>query len=323
MLALAGRGEPGAARVLFEQLKNLPTPLSRAQLGAALALAHDTPRAEAAFAAASAAPARSWWAVDYGSALRDQAATLVLLKESGISPDKVPVLAAALPGADLLPMRLNTQEQAWLIAAAAVLGRNGATTRVALNGSPLPEAAIVSVPLTADATVHNLGGKPVWASLSATGVPATALPASRNQMQVRRRFLTTAGDALNLDTMRQNATFIMVLEGRAEDAQPHRGSLTQGLPAGWEVVGRIPDGPAAGMPWLKDLIDVEAQSATNDRFAAVIALDKDKPEFRVAVRLRAVTPGSFELPGAEVADMYAPAIYARQNANRIRVLPPE
>ena len=40
----------------------LPTPLAKAQLGAALALAHDPPRAEAAFAAALAAPARSWWA---------------------------------------------------------------------------------------------------------------------------------------------------------------------------------------------------------------------------------------------------------------------
>jgi uncharacterized protein YfaS (alpha-2-macroglobulin family) len=40
------------------------------------------------------------------------------------------------------------------------------------------------------------------------------------------------------------------------------------------------------------------------------------------VRLRAVTPGVFELPGAELADMYRPGIFARQNTGRITVLPP-
>ena len=71
--------------MLAEELGTLPTPLARAQLGAALALAHDTPRAEAAFAAALAAPARNWWCGDYGTALRDQVAIVVLLKESGIA----------------------------------------------------------------------------------------------------------------------------------------------------------------------------------------------------------------------------------------------
>ena len=39
--------------------------------------------------------------------------------------------------------------------------------------------------------------------------------------------------------------------------------------------------------------------------------------------LRAVTPGSFELPGAELSDMYRPALFARQAAARINVLASE
>ena len=58
---------------MAEQISSLPTPIAKAQLAAALALAHDQPRAEVAFAAALAAPARRWWAYDYGTALRDQA----------------------------------------------------------------------------------------------------------------------------------------------------------------------------------------------------------------------------------------------------------
>jgi len=72
VLALAAKGRPGAARVLAEQLEKLPTPLAKAQLGAALALAHDQSRADAAFAAALAAPGRRWWAYDYGTALRER-----------------------------------------------------------------------------------------------------------------------------------------------------------------------------------------------------------------------------------------------------------
>src|ERR1019366_3195237 len=48
VLAYAGQGRPGAARVLAQQTDKLPTPLAKAQLGAALALAHDSPRAVAA-----------------------------------------------------------------------------------------------------------------------------------------------------------------------------------------------------------------------------------------------------------------------------------
>ena len=54
----------------------------------------------------------------------------------------------------------------------------------------------------------------------------------------------------------------------------------------------------------------------------MVALTADHPAFRVAVRLRAVTPGDFELPGAELSDMYRPGVFARQGVNRIKVLPP-
>jgi len=104
-LGRAGRGRPGAARVLAEHLDRLPTPLARAQLAAALALAHDAPRAQTAFAAALDAPARSFWYADYGSALRDQAAIAVLLKESGLLPDRLAALVAALPGPTPIPAR--------------------------------------------------------------------------------------------------------------------------------------------------------------------------------------------------------------------------
>jgi uncharacterized protein YfaS (alpha-2-macroglobulin family) len=150
-----------------------------------------------------------------------------------------------------------------------------------------------------------------------------APPATRNQMRVTRQFFALNGDALNLDQLKQNTVFVLLIEGRADDGQSHSAMLLQGLPAGWEIAGRMGAGKTTGMPWLGELSETDSQPAADDRFAATMMLTKDAPVFRVAVRLRAVTPGEFEIPGAELSDMYRPAIFARQASNRIKVLAPE
>ncbi len=321
VLALAGQGRPGAARVLATQLDEIPTPLAKAQLAAALALAHDRPRAETAFTSALDAPARGWWSYDYGTALRDQTATAVLLKESGLLADRLPGLIAKLPGADLSPSMISTQEEAWA-AAAAVLGRDGKPAHVTLDSRVTLTAPTITLALSQPQDLRNIGATAVWQSVSATGVPATPLAAQRAGMRVSRQFFNLDGSTLNLDALHQNTVFILLVEGRAEDGQDHRATLLQGLPAGWEIAGRLGGGEVPGMSWLGKLSDPEAQPAADDRFAAVLALTASKPDFRIAVRLRAVTPGVFELPGAELSDMYRPGIFARQNTGRITVLPP-
>lgn len=323
VLARAGQGRPGAARVLAADLDQLPTPLAKAQLGAALMLSHDRPRAEAAFAAALAAPARKWWYKDYGTALRDQLATVVLLKESGVLPDRLNALTAALPGTDLRPDSLSTQESAWAVAAAAALGKDGQLAKLRLDGRELPAAASVTAALSGPVSVRNLGDRPIWESVSVTGVLTEAPPAARSGMRITRKFLHEDGTPVDLDTLRQNNSFVLLLEGRAEDGQDHQALIVQGLPAGWEVVGRFNEGEVPGMAWLDKLSATDAQPAADDRYAAVVPLGSDSPGFRVAVRLRAVTPGAFELPGAEVSDMYRPGVFARQAVGRIKVLSAE
>jgi uncharacterized protein YfaS (alpha-2-macroglobulin family) len=323
VLALAGQARAGANRIMAETINTLPTPLSKAQVAAALALSNDRPRAEAAFNAALAGMARRDWYADRGSALRDTAAVVVLLKESGLLPEKLSAVLASLPGADLKPLSLSTQEAAWAVAAAAVMGRDGRPTRVALDGRDLPAASVVTAVLTGPATARNLDDRPVWETVSTSGVTTDAPPAARNQMRVTRQFFALNGDPLKLDQLKQNTVFVLLLEGRAEDGQEHAAMLLQGLPAGWEIAGRLEAGKPAGMPWLGELSQTESQPATDDRFAATMTLTKDAPTFRVAVRLRAVTPGDFEIPGAALSDMYRPGVFARQASNRIKVLAPE
>ena len=320
-LALAGQPLAGANRVLFEKLHDLPTPLAKAQLGAALALSNDRPRAEAAFTAALDAPARRYWAFDFGDAMRDQAAVATLLKESGLLPDRLRTLLGQLSGADLKPDAIDTQDSAWLATAGAVLGREGVVTRVSIDSRAVTPAPVVTVALTKAAMVVNTGDRPVWQAVSVSGVLATAPSAARAQMHVSRRFFALDGSPLDLDHLRQNTVFVLLLEGAAEDGQAHRTQIIEGLPAGWEIAGHLVGGDVAGMPWLGKLTEAEAQPAADDRFMAVSVLTEDEPGFRIAVRLRAVTPGSFELPGAEVSDMYRPGVFARQNVGRVSVLP--
>jgi alpha-2-macroglobulin len=321
VLGLAGRHRLGAARRLAENLGRLPTPLARAQLASAFARGGDRPRAEAAFAAALAAPARNPWWEDFGNARRDQLALAVLLRESGLLPDRLATLRTQLPGADFAAAMASTQDAAWAVAAGAALGRDGRPVSVVLDGVALPPAPTQGAPLSAAARVRNAGDAPLFQTVATTGLPAQALPAAREGLRVTRRFLTTDGQNLNLDQLRQNQVFLLLVEATSETGETHRAMLQQGLPAGWEIVGRLPSGEVPGLPFLGTLSEADSLPALHDRFAAAITLTRDQPQARFAVRVRAVTPGAFELPGAEAQDMYRPGIFARQNAGRITVLP--
>jgi uncharacterized protein YfaS (alpha-2-macroglobulin family) len=323
LMSLAGRHRLGSARRLAENLDALPTPLARAQLAAAFARAGDRQRAEQIFAVALANPARNFWFWDYGSAARDALATALLLRESGVAQDRLPALLARLPGADFTPAVSNTQEQAWAVAAAAVLGRDGRPLRITLNERDLPVAPVLHAALTAPGQARNRGDAPVVQAVTIAGVPTSPLPAASQGLRVARRFFDMAGQPVNLDTMRAGTNFVLLMEVRALNNERHEAMLTQGLPAGWEIAGRMPAGEVTGMPWLGTLTEAQSVAARDDRFAAAIELTGEAPLARLAVRLRAVTAGSFELPGMEAADMYRPGIFGRQNSARITVLPAE
>lgn len=316
-LSLAGRHRLGAARRLMESLDQLPTPLARAQLGAAFARAGDGERAQRAFAAALAAPARRDWLYDYGSAARDAMALVVLLKEAQAPAAMIQQAVQRLPGPELTPASASTQEAAWAMMAAAALGRDGRPVRAAFEGSPATRAFNA----TSGGVLRNLGDAPLPVVLTVTGIPTEALPAGRNMMTIRRRFLDLQGAALNLDQLRSGTSFLMVIEARADSGQEHLAMISQGLPAGWEIQARLGPGAVPGLPGLGELQEPDATPALDDRVAAAVTFNAETREFRMAVRLRAVTAGRFELPGAEVSDMYRPAFFARQAAGRITILP--
>jgi uncharacterized protein YfaS (alpha-2-macroglobulin family) len=275
------------------------------------------------FNAAIGAPGRSnWWWSDYGSALRDRFAIAVLLTESGLLPDRVNPLIATLPGTELKPEALSTQEQAWAVAAAAVAGRGLQPASIEAGGVALKPAPMVSLRLTEPVTVRNTGTAAIWQTVSARGVTVQPPPAEANGIEVQRRFFNNAGNVLDPVRLKQNDTFIMVLDVRSTDDQEHSLAVVQGLPAGWEIAGRFGDGEIPGLSWFGKLDKLDAQPAADDRFAAVGQVSRYTPSLRTAVRLRAVSVGDFEFPGTDVADMYRPGIFARLASGRIAVAAP-
>ncbi len=320
-LALAGKAQAGAIRVAATMIDNEPTPLARAQIAAALARLGQAARAKAIFAALLANPGRQDWAADYGSALRDQFAVAVLIAESGVMPDRLAAIRRALPGAELNPDRLSTQEQAWAAAAAGAMTADTGPVSIREAGRTLGPASSISLPLTGPIALANPGATALPGSIVVQGVPQTAPAAAQAGMGIQRHFHALDGSPLAPDTLTQNTVFVMVIDGKATDGEPHRALLLAGLPAGWEIAGRFPAGKVTGMGWLGTLAATEIQAAADDRYAAVVDLTPSQPAFRLAVMLRAVTPGSFDYPGMTLSDMYRPAIFARQGTMRVAVSP--
>jgi uncharacterized protein YfaS (alpha-2-macroglobulin family) len=317
-LSLAGRHRLGAARRLLERVAQLPTPLARAQVAASFARAGDMERAGRAFEAALAQQGRRDWRYDYGSAARDALALLVLAREANLPAPMQQAALARIPGPELTPALASTQEQGWAVLAAVTLGRDGRPIRASFEGQPATARAL---DVTAGGVLRNDGDAPLTVQVAVHGTPREALPAGRHQMTIRRRFVNLEGMALNLDTLRVGQQFVMVLEARAESGQEHLAMITQGLPAGWEIVARYPAGPVTGFPGIGELGEADAMPALDDRFAAAVTFSGEQRDIRLAVRVRVVTAGRFELPGAEVVDMYRPAFFARQAQGRLAIQP--
>ncbi|MEY4859557.1 MAG: hypothetical protein RLZZ235_1724, partial [Pseudomonadota bacterium] len=320
-LAMAGRVRLGAARRMMESAGDMPTPLSLAQLGAVFARGGDRARAEQAFNAALSRLGRRWWSFDYGTAQRDALAVATLLKESGLLVDRLAALMGVLPGQNFTPETTSTQEQGWAVLAAARLGQGMRPIEASLDGVALPSAPVVVAPLTAPARLSNLGAATIWQMTATTGIPREAPPAARQGLTIRRQFLALDGSALNLDQLRAGDGFVLLLEARADAEERYQVLVQQGLPAGWEITGRFGAGEVSGLPWLGQLTAIDSQPALDDRFAAAVTLEGENRVARIAVRLRAVTSGNFELPGAELREMYRPGLFARQAAARITILP--
>jgi hypothetical protein len=350
VLARNGRAPIGELRYLVDtKLDKLATPLAQAQLGAALAMMGDRPRAEHAFQAALqtiADPDPGLPRSDYGSVLRDSAALVTLAAESKVAKAAMPRVIDLVAKAYAAQTYTSTQEQAWMLLAANALADEAKGITLNVGGQPhqgqlvraLSAAELRAGPLA----VVNTGDAPVGAVVSVVGAAMTAEPAVSRGFTIKRTYYTMDGRKVDLASadggvgrLKQNDRLVVVLEVDSTDTGG-RVLLVDRLPAGLEIENpRLVDsGDIKSLSWVKSSALVQSTQYLDDRFVAAFDFfgsssergrggDSREPASgaTVAYIVRAVTPGSFVHPAATVEDMYRPNRFARTAAGRLEIAP--
>lgn len=326
VLARAKLADATAVRFFFESWwKSLPTDLARAHVAAALVLAGETKAGTEAFAGLSSARMVSGALRDHGSALRDEAAVLALMQESGVVDKGRLVESVTRLGRTIAAMpRTGAQEQAWVALAARGAGR-GDVPKLTIDGQP-PDAAkgdpakgvVRRIDLLA-APVALAGEGRV--AVAVTGVPAAPLPAEENGLRLTRSLYTLDGTPVTAGALRRNELVVVILAGESLEPADRTLAVADLLPAGLVIENvRVGDSGSLGnLAWLDALSPVNLVEYRDDRFAGVVTVTRGKPGFRLAYLARAVLPGHFVQPGAVAEDMERPGITARTAGARVTV----
>jgi uncharacterized protein YfaS (alpha-2-macroglobulin family) len=174
----------------------------------------------------------------------------------------------------------------------------------------------------ADAHFVNTGKGVVWRTVSVRGTPTSAPAASANGLSVSKRLLSLGGGSIDPATIRQGDRVIVLVSGHSMQARSTALVVDDALPAGFEIETTLGADDAQNGPYkfLGELTAADVQESRDDRFIAALDLEGNK-SFALAYVARAVTPGSFFLPGAVAKDMYRPAVAARSEASRATIAP--
>ena len=354
VLARNGRAPIGELRYYVDtKLEAFATPLAQAQLAAALSMLGDRPRAERAMAAALKlmdAPDDAESRRDYGTGVRDGAAVLTLVAESGVAKPVVPRLLDVLAKAYGQKTYTSTQEQAWMLLAAHALGEEANSMTLTVNAKPHQGSllrGLTPAELEGDGVVvRNTSDSSVEAVVSVVGAALTPEPAIAKGFSIERSYYTLEGRKVDLKSatggaseLKQNERLVVVLKVEAE----HKGGrilLVDRLPAGLEIENpRLLDsGDVKTLGWLKTTVRPSHLDFRDDRFVAAFDFFGSGGTRRggqedgedgsaapvsgasVAYLVRAVTPGSYVHPAATVEDMYRPDRFARTASGQLVVV---
>jgi uncharacterized protein YfaS (alpha-2-macroglobulin family) len=334
VLARAGRAAIGDLRYYAEsKLANFSTPLAKAQIGAALALYGDNRRANMAFEAALAdlnaeTPAMAAARSDYGTVLRDQAAVLTLAAEAKPAAVDIRSLATRIAATAAAKNATSTQENAWMLLAAAALIKDAQKTSFTVDGAtvagPLYRAFDGSK-LRTPVVVRNDSSDTLDAVLATTGVPSTPEPAGGNGFTIARSYYTPDGEERDIATIAQNDRVIVVVTVTASESRAGKVLVVDPIPAGFEIENPAisASGDTFSYGWLDVVLDASHTEARTDRYVAALNRTAEDPqEYSVAYSMRAVSPGRFASPAATVEDMYRPELRANGESGTVEVVGP-
>jgi uncharacterized protein YfaS (alpha-2-macroglobulin family) len=222
----------------------------------------------------------------------------------------------------------STQENSWMLLAAAALIKDSAKTDFSIDGERI--AAPLFRRFSGDRVeqtpveIENLGAEKLDAVVAATGVPTTPDPEGGNGFKIERVYYTPDGEEADIATVKQNDRFIVQLNVTSDHDFGGHLLITDPIPAGFEIEN--PDistgGSVQSYDWLSTTTATHTEARTDRFVAAVDRDDNSSTEITVAYSVRAVSPGVFAQPAATVEDMYRPEYYARTGTGTVEVVGP-
>ncbi|MEQ9504646.1 MAG: alpha-2-macroglobulin [Hyphomonas sp.] len=339
VLAKAGQADISRLRYLHDrELESIDSPLARAHIGAGLAYLGDRARAASAFKSAEAKLGYRNSGDYYQTPLRDLAGMLALAAEADL-PETVARLAEKL-GKDVPEASsLTTQEKSYMLQAVDALTKGAEELEVGVTGLGNGNDNQRQYMLTEAQASGGVGFKlnadgPVFRTVLVTGAPSSPPPAVSSKLSASKQFYTLQGDAVKLDQVRQGDKFVVGLTVSPDERRLNPIIVADLLPAGFEIetVLRPADARVVEYDWstgqdrvragafdfLGEIAQAQTAQAQDDRFVAAINV-YDKP-VTLAYVVRAVTPGSFAIPGVVAEDMYRPEIFGRSAPGRVTIL---
>lgn len=339
VLAKAGQADISRLRYLHDrELENIASPLARAHIGAGLAYLGDRARAASAFKSAESKLGYTNDGDYYQTPLRDVAGILALAAEAEL-PDTVERLATRL-GRDVPDAAdLTTQEKSYMLLAVNALTKGDDTLQVAVTGLGADKDNQRQYMLTeaqaSGGVTFKLNAKaPVFRTVLVTGAPSAPPPAVSSKLTAAKQFYTLAGNPVKLGSVRQGDKFVVGLTITTEERRLNPVIIADLLPAGFEIetVLRPADARIVEYDWttgtdrvragafdfLGEIAQAQSSQAQDDRYVAAINV-YEKP-VTLAYVVRAVTPGSFAMPGVVAEDMYRPEVFGRSAPGRVTIL---
>jgi len=331
VLARAGKADVSRLRYLHDrELADMHSPLAKAHLAAALSYMGDRARAFSAFNAAEDALGFENSGDYYQTPLRDLSGVLALAAEAGFN-DHVARLAERISEDTPEPDRLTTQEKAFMLLAVGSLSQEDGL-RLDVDGlgrnSDNDRRYFVSPDQVERGVSFRLrrGSNPVFRTVMVTGSPETAPNPVSEKLSISKRVRSMQGARVNLGDLTQGDQFVVALTLSPRERRNNPVILEDLLPAGFEIetVLRPADGdrefgPDGAFAWVGEIDQAETAEARDDRFVA--AIDVVGEDRTLAYVVRAVTPGTFTMPGVVAEDMYRPDVFARSAATEITIAP--
>ncbi|MFO1494453.1 MAG: alpha-2-macroglobulin [Lysobacterales bacterium] len=329
VLARVNQAPLGTLRNLYDHHREAARgPLVLMRLAAALKLAGDQPRAEGAATLALGsvyARGEEFWG-DYSSGLGDRAATLALALEQGLLPasERGRILDVAREARG--KSSLSTQDQIALLKLARALGGGQAAPlrgALVLGGEAQDfsttgwfsrDLDLAQLAQSPQLRIDSAG--PAYVVLDSIGVPRHPSPTPNTGVRLSARWFRHDGSPYTGGSLKEGEGLVVHLVVDADERLADA-LVVDLLPGGLEIENlnlldtrqlaqMVIDGTQLD-EWRDYSANVRYQEYREDRYVAAISVDPGTP-VHLYYLVRAVSPGDYAVPGAQVEDMYRPQL---------------